>query len=755
MSANTRVVAVLGPTNTGKTYRAVERMLEHESGIIGLPLRLLAREVYDRVRAKAGDDAVALVTGEEKRVPRGARYWVCTTEAMPTTRVVDFACVDEVQLAAHEQRGHTFTDRLLHMRGRIESWFLGSRAMRPIVSALLPHAEHHESSRLSQLSYVPPQPLFRTPPRSAIVAFSLPQVYELAERIRNKKGGAAVVTGALSPRTRNAQVELFQSGEVDYMIATDAIGMGLNLDVSHVAFTRSTKFDGRETRELELGEIGQIAGRAGRYTKDGTFSTVAPLELPIAVVRAVEQHRFPDVQRLYFRTSEHELDLSSLDALSASLRTPPRHPALTPMKDALDERILAMAARTAEVQRVAHDADAVALLWSVCKIPDYRALLLESHVAFCLDVWRELLTRGALDDTWMQARLVDVGLARGDVDELTAKVAHVRHFTFIAHEARWVANAATWQARTRALEDDLSDALHRELVERFVDARARSRNAVPAAPSSSPFAALERFRSSTRLEDVATEPDVDPLTLVSADDLVVRDDGCIIHASWGTTLGQLTPGTSLPQPNVKLHPSPRVNALDATAAATLRATLLRAARAVPVRAYPLLEPLAQSEHAALRGVAHALYVGLGTVPRATLAGDLAQHDAALREAHIAVGALFVRKNGRSETSGARAALVHAFYGIDASPLGAAPPHVRISARDSCAPDAAWLALGYARIGESDYAVRIDVLEQLWPVLHASPAPSEAYLQGQVAFHTKMPTVAVRAFVEQFTSLPDH
>ncbi|MEJ7730313.1 MAG: helicase-related protein, partial [Polyangiaceae bacterium] len=387
MTEASAITAVLGPTNTGKTHGAVERMLSHQSGVIGLPLRLLAREVYDRITARIGEARVALVTGEEKRVPRRPDYWVCTVEAMPLAREVDFLAVDEVQLAAHHQRGHVFTERILHARGRAETWFLGSDTMRPLLSELTPTARFVAHPRLSTLRFAGAQKLSRLPPRSAVVAFSTLQVYETAERMRALRGGAAVVLGALSPRTRNAQVAMYQAGEVDHLVATDAIGMGLNLDIGHVAFAGLRKFDGREARELDAAEVAQIAGRAGRYLSDGTFGTLAPLSLPPPVAMAVEAHRFPAVKRVRWRSVD--LDLASPDALLASLaeRSPARSLVLSTGAD--DAVALTLLAGTEEVRARARGAEAVSLLWEVCRIPDYKKLLAESHAALLLEIWRQ------------------------------------------------------------------------------------------------------------------------------------------------------------------------------------------------------------------------------------------------------------------------------------------------------------------------------------------------------------------------------
>ncbi|HSU41350.1 MAG TPA: helicase-related protein, partial [Polyangiaceae bacterium] len=406
-------VALLGPTNTGKTHRAVERMLEHASGMIGLPLRLLAREVYDRVSARIGEERVALVTGEEKRVPRRPDYWVCTTEAMPLAREVDFVAIDEIQLATHDERGHVFTERLLHARGRRESWFMGSSAMRQMVERLVPAARHEEHPRLSRLSYAGASKLSRLPPRSAVVAFSIPELYRLAAKLRAFRGGAAVVLGALSPRARNAQVAMFQAGEVDYLVATDAIGMGLNLDVTHVAFASLRKFDGRGERSLAGGELAQIAGRAGRYLRDGTFGTVAPLELGRETSQHIEQHRFELVRRVRYRNAE--LDYSSAAALLASLEAPPPAPHLLAVPAAVDHAALRALLADPEIALLAKRGPGLELLWQVCQIPDFRKILFEVHVELLRDVYLRLV-RGPLADDYVAALLQEFEDERGDVD---------------------------------------------------------------------------------------------------------------------------------------------------------------------------------------------------------------------------------------------------------------------------------------------------------------------------------------------------
>ncbi|MDB4993388.1 MAG: ATP-dependent helicase, partial [Myxococcaceae bacterium] len=415
------ITALLGPTNTGKTHRATERMLEHDTGMIGLPLRLLAREVYDKVSARVGEAQVALVTGEEQRIPPRPSYWVSTVEAMPVEREVDFVAVDEIQLAEHDQRGHVFTSRVLSARGRKETWLLGAGTMRRVLSELAPTARIVEHPRLSRLSFAGSVPLARLPPRSAVVAFSMSQVYEIAERLRIRKGGAAVVLGALSPRTRNAQVAMFQAGEVDYLVATDAIGMGLNLGVGHVAFAALRKFDGHEVRALEDAELGQIAGRAGRWIENGTFGTIAPLDLGASTVSAIEEHRFPSVTRVRWRNDR--LDFSSIDALTASLAQRPTRGVLRLASDAEDTTALLRLVAREDVARAARGEAQVRLLWDVCTIPDFRKLLLEVHVDLLAELFLELVSRGTLDDDWMAAHVRGLDDMRGDVETLVARIA--------------------------------------------------------------------------------------------------------------------------------------------------------------------------------------------------------------------------------------------------------------------------------------------------------------------------------------------
>jgi len=464
------VTAVLGPTNTGKTHLAIERMLAHSSGMIGLPLRLLAREVYNRAVERVGAEAVALVTGEEKIKPPNPRFWVATVEAMPRELDVSFLAIDEIQLAADFERGHVFTDRMLRRRGREETLVLGAATMRPIVERLLPGASIVSRPRLSQLTFSGEKKLTRLPRRSAIVAFSAEEVYAIAELIRRQRGGAAVVLGALSPRTRNAQVELYQSGQVDYMVATDAIGMGLNLDVDHIAFASDRKFDGYQFRKLNPSELAQIAGRAGRATRDGTFGTSGrcpPFETEL--VQALESHTFEPVKLVQWRNSD--LDFSSVGALQAALAAPSSESALARAPVAEDILVLDHAARDDNVRAYTRTPEDVERLWDVCQLPDYRKIAPANHAELVVTLYGFLQRDGTIKTDWFEHQVALADRTDGDIDTLSTRIAHIRTWTFAANRPDWLADPEHWQGVTRGVEDRLSDALHERLTERFVDRR--------------------------------------------------------------------------------------------------------------------------------------------------------------------------------------------------------------------------------------------------------------------------------------------
>jgi ATP-dependent RNA helicase SUPV3L1/SUV3 len=473
---NRRVLAVLGPTNTGKTHFAMERMLGHASGMIGFPLRLLARENYDRAVRQKGAGQVALITGEEKIIPPGAKYFLCTVESMPQDRLVAFLGIDEIQMCADPDRGHVFTDRLLHARGSVETIFMGAETIKPLLKKLVPEAEYLSRPRFSTLTYTGAKKITRLPPRSAIVAFSTADVYTIAELVRRQRGGAAVVLGALSPRTRNAQVELYQNGEVDYLVATDAIGMGLNMDVNHVSFAETRKFDGRHIRRLQPAELAQIAGRAGRHMNDGTFGTAADIAMLDAdVIAQIENHDFDPLDFIYWRNPK--LNFNSIDHLRKSLAKRSDIKGLVKSRKGDDEMILQSLAGHPDIARKTTQPDTVRLLWEVCQIPDFGGVLSDGHARLLARIYRFLMAdgfgagAGRLPNDWVAAQVGRVERTDGDIETLIQRIANIRTWTYISHRADWLDDAQHWQERTRAAEDQLSDILHERLTQRFLDRR--------------------------------------------------------------------------------------------------------------------------------------------------------------------------------------------------------------------------------------------------------------------------------------------
>jgi len=477
-----RVTVVLGPTNTGKTHLALERMTGYASGMIGFPLRLLARENYDRLVARLGAAKVGLITGEERILPAGARYLCCTVESMPLggapmvdddglRQSYDFVAVDEVQLAGDRERGHVFTDRILHARGLHETMFLGAETAGPLLRQMLPDARFETRQRLSQLSFAGSKKLTRLPRRSAIVAFGVGDVYQIAELVRRQRGGAAVVMGRLSPRTRNAQVELYQNGDVDFLVATDAIGMGLNLDLGHVALASDMKFDGRQMRRLSAAEMAQIAGRAGRHTNDGTFGVTDGCEVPEPeMIEAIEQHRFAPIRSFWWRS--RDIDFSSVESLLASLEAPPPLPFLLRKADAIDHRALVALAERPAIHERAVGAQQVNLLWDVACIPDFRQSLSDDHYDLLATLYGQLAETGRLGSDMVARAMAQLDRLDGDIDTLMTRLAYIRTWTYVTHRADWTDNPAEWQNRARSIEDRLSDSLHQRLSERFIDRRA-------------------------------------------------------------------------------------------------------------------------------------------------------------------------------------------------------------------------------------------------------------------------------------------
>jgi ATP-dependent RNA helicase SUPV3L1/SUV3 len=717
------ITAQLGPTNTGKTHRAVERMLQHQTGMIGLPLRLLAREVYDRVSARVGEAAVALVTGEEKRVPSRPRYWVCTVEAMPVKREVDFVAVDEIQLCGHSERGHLFTDRLLHWRGRQETWFLGADTIRPILERLVPTAVVDRRPRLSRLLGAGALPLRGLPPRTAVVAFSAGAVYDLAERLRVRRGGAAVVLGALSPRARNAQVALYQSGEVDYLVATDAIGMGLNMDVDCVVFAELCKFDGRKVRELEDAELAQIAGRAGRHHNDGRFATLAPLPpLPAAVTRAIEDHRFPAQKRILWRS--RDLDTSSLDALAASLRQRPFAACLELQDQAEDGCALLRLGQDSEVLARARDPESVALLWEVCQIPDYRQLQLDDHFQLLRAVFLQLRgPRQRLADDWIRQHVDHLDDPQGDIDTLLARMAFIRTWTYITHHTRWVDDARAWQERARAIEDRLSDALHDKLVLRFVDPTSRrTRSRVRRAGSlGEQLRAVVPVLAEASDETLAAIPRwIDGLVDAAHDRFRLDDAGRILDGD--RVLARLTAGGDLLRPEITLL----VDDLGAGQRLRLQRRLVAWTRDWVAQ---LLAPLRDERLVGLgpagRGLCYQLEQGLGTVLVANSGEQVRELEprdrSALGRAGVRVGrhVVFSVRLLRPEALRERALLCQA-------EIGCRLQQSRVDAvsflPSSDVSDATYAAMGFPVFGGR--AIRADVVEPVASLVISRASPAE-------------------------------
>ncbi len=712
------VSALLGPTNTGKTYRAIERMLGHQSGMIGLPLRLLAREVYDRMSAEVGEEAVALVTGEEKRVPERPRYWVCTTESMPMDREVDVVVVDEIQLAADRQRGHVFTDRLLRARGRIETWFLGAQTVAPLIRELLPGVRIDSRARLSELRYAGESTLSALPPRSAIVAFSAATVYELAERLRRRRGGAAVVLGALSPRTRNAQVAMYQAGEVDYIVATDAIGMGLNMDVDHVAFAATSKYDGRELRPLERDELAQIAGRAGRYQRDGSFGVLSEVAaLPHSVVRAIERHRFAPLSHLIWRNSE--LDLCSPGALIASLRARSPRSALRRIERADDFDALTQLTADPQILRRASSPSMTRLLWDVCRIPDFRGLLLDSHIRLLARIFAQLSSPpGRLHRDWMARRIARLDDTEGDIATLMGRIAFIRTWTYIAHHPEWVADASHWQGRTAAIENSLSDALHERLTERFVCRRERTRSApapVNTIDASNPFRCLIGLdlpdgpgeNGGVEVENEAGF--VDRVVASSQAEIGVQS-GVITFE--GRLLARLRRGKDL------LHPE-LVLAVDLELGAGARSQIHRRLLAwlrdqVAAVLGPLLGGISPTPSPALRGLIYQLSRDLGTTlsrSGSAQVGALRAGERGLLRRHgVFIGrqTIYLLQSLTVANIARRMWLVEAFLGAEATPSLLVPGVPSVAVDHDC-DRRRYLLLGYRVAGSR--ALRADALEE--------------------------------------------
>ena len=466
-SSLNKIVAVLGPTNTGKTHTAIEKMLEFNTGIFGLPLRLLAREVYDKCVIKVGTEKVALITGEEKIIPNSAQYFICTVEAMPKDKEVDFIAIDEIQMCGDKERGHIFTDRLLNFRGEVLTMFLGSQIMKNIISEIIPETVFLQQQRFSKLSYNGHKKISRLERKSALIAFSVEEVYAIAELVRRQKGGAAVIMGSLSPKTRNSQVEVYQSGDVDYLVATDAIGMGLNMNIDQISFSSLKKFDGKKTRRLRTTEISQIAGRAGRYKTDGLFGVTGGCDnLQPDEIERIEKHKLDDIKFLFWRNSD--LDFNNSEDLIRSLEKRPESKKFSKISDSLDENVLKYLIRD---KKIKFPKDKLSLLWECCQIPDFQKKAF-NHINVVSKVFNFLISKQSkVPNEYMKNQLKDLEKNRGNIDMLSNKISNVRTWSYVANKKNWVENADYWIQMSKNIEDGLSDQLHTELTKSFIDKR--------------------------------------------------------------------------------------------------------------------------------------------------------------------------------------------------------------------------------------------------------------------------------------------
>ncbi|HTM95280.1 MAG TPA: helicase-related protein [Croceibacterium sp.] len=734
------VKAVLGPTNTGKTHLAIERLCGHSSGAIGFPLRLLAREVYDKVCAIKGESQVALITGEQRIQPKDARYFLCTAEAMPRDGGdLAFVALDEAQLAADRERGHIFTDRLLNARGREETMLLGSATLEPMVKALIPRAEITTRPRFSTLKHSGTAKLSRLPPRSAIVGFSTEQVYALGEMLRRFRGGAAVVMGALSPETRNRQVELFQSGEVDYIVATDAIGMGLNLDLAHVAFASLAKFDGRSRRRLTPAEMAQIAGRAGRHHKDGTFGTLSGMhgssEFTDEEVYAIEEHRFAPIARLYWREPEPRLD--SIETLIGDLEARPEHAALAAAPEAIDLAVLKRLAEDPDVAATVDSPAQVRRFWEACQLPDFRQQGVEMHSRFVARLWRDLRD-GHIGADFVAARVAELDQPQGDIDTLQGRIASVRSWSYICQRPDWVLARDEMGERARAAEARLSDALHKRLTERFVNRRTavllktmgKDADLLRVALDESgvvtvedhPIGHLEGFRfvvdvnaghEDRKLMLAAAERHMPKLLAQQADALVARElgtlaleNGAIVRE--GREIARLLPGPLTSAPKIELAKELRM--LEPARRTRMAEGLDRwlAAQLAPLSPLRALEEAARDKATGseVRALLLTLVAGHGLVARehAGLVHVPPEGRPLLRKLGVTIGTLDVFAPALLKPAARKAFRA---IGLDRRLLNEGMQAVIAGGRQ--------LPAGYRRAGNQ--AVRIDMAEKLFRAAH--------------------------------------
>ena len=748
-----KVIAILGPTNTGKTYLAFERMLSYKSGIFGFPLRLLARENFDKAVKKLGFSEVALLTGEEKILPKNAKYFFCTVESMPLDKKVEFVAIDEIQLAADFERGHIFTDRMLNLRGSYETIFLGSLIIKNLIIKLFPKINIETRDRFSKLSFSSKQNLSKLKSRSAIVAFNINKVYEIAETIRQHRGGAAVVLGSLSPRTRNAQVEIYENKKVDFLVATDAIGMGLNLNINHVSFSAIQKFDGKFIRNLYPSELGQIAGRAGRYRNDGTFSfTKDAGNIDPIIIQAIEDHNFASIEKIYWRNSK--IDFSKVSRVLDSLKEFPIKNFLVLKKNAQDENNFRVLSNDYEVKIYLKNEFEIKLLWDICRIPDFQKFLNDNYIDLLKAIFLTLVRNDLIiPENWINEKIQRLDNYDGGIDELTQKISHIRTWTYISNQSNWVENNEHWKDKTRNIEDNLSDRLHDSLTKRFVDVSAshfvyaQNKGEEPEilinnnkeiklngqnygyisgfdlklldiSKSSSLFL-LNHVKKTIRsmIEDKITDftnaPD-DAISLSNLENINLNDD---IGLFWGDEqIGILKKGENIFSPKVEVSGS---NFLDTEKKILISSKLQKW---IDSKIINLLKPIKDDfnkiSSSSVRQIAYNLFNVLGTMNNEDYKKEIKNFNEAnkseLSKLGIRIGAMyfFVPNFLKKEAMEMNALLWSIFNNKKEKKPFPFPKDGRVSfSTDINMPKSYWLAIGHICI--NNFAVRVDVFERIF------------------------------------------
>ena len=751
---DSKLFAILGPTNTGKTYFAFERLLSYQSGIFGFPLRLLARENYDKAINIVGRDKVALITGEEKIMPKDAKYFFCTVESMPSHFSVECIAVDEIQLCADYERGHIFTDKILHSRGYYETLFLGSLTIKKILLKLFPKIIIRTRERFSRLSYSKTQSISKLKPRTAIIGFNVNKVYEIAENLKSHKGGAAVILGSLSPRTRNAQVEVYENSNVDYLVATDAIGMGLNLNIDHVFFSSLKKFDGRYNRNLLPSEIGQIAGRAGRYLNDGTFGLIKGAgNIDPLIINSIEEHNFQKINKIYWRNSH--IDFTSSASVVNSLKKNPKEDFFIQKRNAEDEISFKNLCLDNEVSSYLDTPKNIKLLWDVCLIPDFQKIMNDSYLELLKSIYLNLIKHDFLiPENWIQERVSRLENYSGGIDELSRKITSIRTWTYIANQSNWLSNNVYWQEKTKNIEDNLSDQLHESLINRFIDLSAsffvnnKNKGIEPKIDINSDksinidgqmygyfnafklklsdnISSVSNFTHNhvkrtvrsmmiERIDDFLNAP-LDSINLGQINDLNFQDD---VKMYWGDEpVGFLKKGKYIFSPKVETYDS---EFLDTGQKQKIS---IKLQEWIDNKIMTVLKPIKDNieneiQSSEIRLITYNLFNFLGTMPVENYFNDIKnltiENKSIISKLGIRIGAKFFFTPNflKKQAIQLNAVLWKIFNENDLSGKFPLPNDGRVSFHtDLNMPDTYWQAIGYLCINK--FAVRIDVFERIF------------------------------------------